>query len=46
MKLHFQNDEYIILLGSLSKLLFHPYYGDKKSIEVIIFNDRRCTFSL
>lgn len=44
MKLHFHNDEYVTPPGSLSQLLSHPYYGDRTSIEVSIFNDHRYAF--
>lgn len=44
MKLHFLNDEYVTPPGSLRQLLSHPYYGDKKSIEISIFNDHRYAF--
>lgn len=44
MKLYFHNDEYVTPPGSLSQLLSHPYYGDRKSIEISIFNDHRYAF--
>lgn len=44
MELHFYNDEYITPPGSLSQLLSHPYYGNRKSIELSIFNDHRYAF--
>jgi len=44
MKLHFRNDEYATPPGSLSQLLSHPYYRERKSIEIAIFNDHRYAF--
>ncbi len=44
MLLHFHNAEYVTPPGSLSQLLSHPYYGDRKSIEISIFNDHRYAF--
>jgi hypothetical protein len=44
MKLHFRNDEYVTPPGSLYQILSHPFYGDRKSIEVSIFNEHRYAF--
>lgn len=44
MDLHFHKYEYVTPPGSLSQLLSHPYYGDRKSIGTSIFNDRRYAF--
>lgn len=44
MKLHFNNDKYVIPPGSLNQLLSHPYYRNRKGIEISIFNDHRYAF--
>lgn len=44
MKLNFRNDKYVTPPGSLSQLLSHPYHGDRKIIEIEIFNDHRYAF--
>lgn len=44
MELHFYKDEYVTPPGSLTQLLSHPYYGDRKGIELSIFNDHRYAF--
>lgn len=44
MDLHFRNDQYVTPPGSLSQLISHPYYGERKSIEISIFNDHKYAF--
>lgn len=34
MDFHFHNRQYVTPPASLTKFLLHPYYGDRKSIEL------------
>jgi hypothetical protein len=44
VKLHFRNDEYITPPGTLIDILPHPFYKNRRSVELAMFNEHRYAF--